>query len=323
ATIRAGLPNTVQALTVNKVCSSGLKAVLLAAGQVRLGLSEAIIAGGMENMSRAPYLLPALREGARLGHTEAKDSMIVDGLWDPYNDYHMGNAAELCAKECEISRQAQDEYAIESYRRACAAIDAGYFKQEIAVLKIQNKKQEIEFAVDEEPGRGDPTKIPQLRPVFQKDGSVTAANASSINDGAAAILVCSEEFVKRHSLCPLAELLDQGWNSREPERFTQAPIGAVEQLLKRNGLNVDQIDRFEINEAFACVALACKSKLGINQEKLNVNGGAVALGHPIGASGARILTTLLYTLHREKLQTGVAAICNGGGEATAALISRC
>lgn len=322
AALRAGLPNNVQAMTINKVCSSGLKAVMLAVSAIRLGHGHAILAGGMENMSRAPYLLPTMRAGARLGHTEAVDSMIRDALWDVYNDMHMGNCAELCASEYKISRERQDAYAIRSYELANKAIAAGYFTDEICALTLKRRKEEIEFLVDEEPGRGKPEKMPNLRPVFQKDGTVTAANASSINDGAAAMLVCSEEYMKLHKLTPLAKVISQGWFAQAPERFTTAPVGAVKEALSKASLDVGDIDLFEINEAFSVVALACAEGLGVPEEKLNVSGGSVALGHPVGASGARILTTLLYALKRTEGRYGVAGICNGGGEATALVVER-
>lgn len=320
--IKSGLPNRVQAMTINKVCSSGLKAVMLAANYVQLGQFDCVMAGGMENMSLAPYYLPRLRSGARLGHTVAEDSIIRDGLWDVYNNFHMGNAAELCARTFKLTREAQDSYALESYKRANHAIETGYFKEEIAPVKIKVGKDEKEFLVDEEPSKVRPEKIPQLKPAFDKDGTVTAANASKINDGAAAMLVCSEEFLKRERLTPLARVVAQGWNAQEPEWFTTAPIGAVEHALKNAGVSIGNIDLFELNEAFSAVALACASKLDIDPQKLNVSGGAVALGHPIGASGARILTTLLYALKRLNKKLGVAAICNGGGEATALMVER-
>ncbi len=318
----AGLPKETQCSTINKVCSSGLYAVMLAARNVELGIAEAIIAGGMESMSNAPYLLPALRSGARLGHTEAFDSIVFDGLWDPYNNYHMGNAAELCAKDCNLSREAQDEFAIESYRRANEAIANGYFKDEIVPVTIQSRKGESIVDSDEEPGRGKVDKVSGLKPAFKKDGTVTAANASSINDGASGMLICSENFVKKHKLTPIAKLVAQGWYGQEPEWFTTAPIGATEQVLKTAGKKIADVDLFELNEAFSAVALACSAKLKIPADKLNINGGAVALGHPIGASGARILTTLLHALKRTGGNTGIAAICNGGGEATSVLVER-
>jgi len=322
ALIGAGVPLHVQATTINKVCSSGLKAVMLAAQSVALGDSEAVIAGGMESMTNAPYLLPALRGGARLGNTTAEDSIIKDGLWDPYGNFHMGNAAELCAREFSLSRKDQDDFAIESYARATRAIADGSFKDEIAPIEVSLGREKLLFQTDEEPGKAKPDKIPTLKPVFQKDGTVTAANASSINDGAAALLVCSEEYATKHNLTPLVRIVATAAFGQAPEWFTTAPVGAVEQLLQRTKKSISQIDLFEINEAFSAVALACSQKLQIDRSKLNIHGGAVALGHPIGASGARILTTLIYSLRRQKLTTGVAAICNGGGEATAMMVER-
>ena len=273
-------------------------------------------------MSQTPYYLPAMRSGARLGHAEAQDSIIRDGLWDVYNDYHMGNAAELCAKEKSLSREAQDEFAIESYARANNAAAKGWFADEIAPVTISGRKGDVVVDADEEPGRGKPEKIPQLRPAFQKDGTVTAANASSINDGAAAMLVCSEEFLNANNLTPLARVVNMGWHGQAPEWFTTAPVGAVEQVLAKADRSIGDIDLFEINEAFSAVALACQQGLDVPADKLNIHGGAVALGHPIGASGARILTTLLYALARTGGKTGIAAICNGGGEATSLLVER-
>ena len=322
AALGAGLPNSVQALSVNKVCSSGLKAVMIAGHEVALGVSNGVIAGGMESMSQAPYLMPSLRTGARLGHTQAVDSIVKDGLWDVYNDFHMGNAAELCARTFKLTREMQDQFAVESYTRAMDAIAAGHFRSEIVPVTVKDGKSEKVVDADEEPGRGKLDKFSSLRPAFDKDGTVTAANASSINDGAAAMLVCSEEFSRRNNLTPMARIVDYGWNAREPEWFTTAPIGAVQMVLNRAKKSVGDIDLFEINEAFSAVALACRSGLEIDPGKLNVCGGAVALGHPIGASGARILTTLLHSLQRTKGRFGVAAICNGGGEATALLVER-
>jgi acetyl-CoA C-acetyltransferase len=317
AALKAGLPDSVQALTVNKVCSSGLKAVMLAADAVALGQADCVIAGGMESMSQAPYLLPAMRSGARLGNTEAVDSIVKDGLWDVYNDYHMGNAAELCAATYKLSRQDQDSFAAESYRRALKAIESGWFTEEITAIKVGAGKTETLFAIDEEPAKVNFEKLPSLRPVFLKDGTVTAANASSINDGAAAMIVCSEKYLKEKGLVPLARIASQGWHAQKPEWFTTAPVDAVKNALTRAGWSINQLDLLELNEAFSAVALACASDLKIDSAKVNPAGGAVALGHPIGASGARILTTLLYGLKRLKLKRGIAAICNGGGEATA------
>ena len=290
---------------------------MLAADAVALGQAECIIAGGMESMSQAPYLLPAMRSGARLGHSDAIDSIVKDGLWDVYNDYHMGNAAELCAATYKLSRQDQDNFAAESYRRALKAIEDGWFAEEITAIKVGAGKTETVFSVDEEPGKVNFDKLPSLRPVFIKDGTVTAANASSINDGAAAMIVCSEKYLKEKGLIPLARIVAQGWNAQKPEWFTTAPVGAVQSVLARAGWKIDQLDLMELNEAFSAVALACAGDLKIDLAKVNPAGGAVALGHPIGASGARILTTLLYGLKRLNLKRGVAAICNGGGEATA------
>lgn len=323
ALLAAGLPQVVQAMAVNKVCSSGLKSIMLAANSVELGQAQAIIAGGMESMSSAPYYLSAMRNGARLGNSEAQDSIIRDGLWDVYNDQHMGNCAELCAREYKISREVQDEFALQSYERANAAIQSGKFKDEIAPVTIKNRKGEVIVSVDEEPGRVKVDRLPTLKPVFDREGTVTAANASSINDGAAAVLVCSESYLKQHGLQPFAKIIAQGWHGQEPERFTTAPVTAVQNAVKYAEKSIQDIDLFEINEAFSVVALACQSSLEIPSEKLNVCGGAVALGHPIGASGARILVTLLHSLRRDGLKTGCASLCNGGGEATAVIVEAC
>lgn len=323
AALAAGLPNSVHAATVNKVCSSGLYAVMLAARAIAAGEISSAIAGGMESMSNAPYAMPKLRSGARLGHVEALDLIVKDGLWDVYNNFHMGSAAELCAKKFEISREMQDEFARKSYTRALESQKAGYFSSEIVPLKIKLGKEEIVFSDDEEPGRGKLDKFASLKPAFDKDGTVTAANASSINDGAAAMLVCSESYMKEHNLKPMARIVGSAEFSQAPEWFTTAPVGAVQNLLKRTGKKTSEIDLFEINEAFSCVAVACSRELDIPEEKVNIAGGAVAIGHPIGASGARILTTLLHNLKRTGGKTGVAGICNGGGEATALMVEMC
>ena len=320
AALGAGLPNSVQAMTINKVCSSGLKAVMLAHTQVQTGLADCILAGGMESMSNAPYVVPSLRSGARLGHVQAEDVILVDGLWDVYNDFHMGNAAELCADKCDVSREQQDAFAVESYRRANAAIAEGIFAEEISPITVKRGREKVSFDIDEEPGRAKPEKIPNLRPVFKKDGTVTAANASSINDGAAAMLVASEEACKKHNLKPLARIVSQGWHGREPEWFSLAPVEALRCAVRRAGKGIPDIDLFEINEAFSTVSLACMKELEVDSSVVNVNGGAVALGHPIGASGARILGTLIYSLSRLEKQYGAVGICNGGGEATAMVI---
>lgn len=320
AVIKGGLSPATQAMTINKVCSSGLKAVMLAAQQIELGVGEAIIAGGMENMSQAPYYMSSLRNGARLGHTTAEDSIVKDGLWDVYNNYHMGSAAELCAREFHLSREAQDTFAIQSYKRAQDAIAKGIFRDEIVGVKIRKGKDEVLFDADEEPGKANLEKIPSLKPVFEKDGTVTAANASSINDGAALTLVCTEAYAKKHNLKPLAEIVSLGWHAQAPEWFTTAPVGAIQTAVNNAGVKLSDIDLFEVNEAFSAVALACKQGLEIPEDKLNIYGGAVALGHPIGASGARILTTLIHGLIRNKKKMGAVGICNGGGEATAMVV---
>lgn len=328
AAIGAGLPKTVQAMTINKVCSSGLKAVMLAANIVESGASEAIVAGGMESMSQAPYLSSSIRNGARLGNTSLEDSILKDGLLDPYGTNpevkgtHMGNCAELCARENKISRETQDSYAIQSYKRALEAQEKGYFKDEIVPVRIKSHKGESIVDKDEEPTKVNFEKLTSLKPAFEKEGTITAANASKINDGACVMLVCSEEFVKKHGLSPIGKVLSQGWHGQAPEWFTTAPIGAMENALQKAKLDTSQIDLFEINEAFSVVALACANALSIDQAKLNITGGAVALGHPIGASGARILTTLLRNLKRVGGKKGAVGICNGGGEATAMVVER-
>jgi acetyl-CoA C-acetyltransferase len=320
-TIHSGIPQSAHSLTINKVCSSGLAAIMLAADQIKLGNANVIIAGGMESMSNAPYLLPQMRSGARYGNQTAEDSIIKDALWDVYHEYLMGHAAELCAKEKNITRQDQDNFAIQSYTRAVEASKAGYFKSEIIPIKVKKGKEEIVFDTDEEPFKASLEKIPSLKPAFLKDGTVTAANASSLNDGACFVLVCSEAFAQKQGLTILAHIENYGVHSQAPEWFTTAPIGAIEKVLKGAGKNTSQIDLFEINEAFSCVGLACQAGLQIPTEKLNISGGAVALGHPVGSSGARILTTLIHNLHRLNKKSGAVGICNGGGEATSMLVS--
>ncbi len=320
AAIFAGLPASVGCMTINKVCGSGLKAVMLASQAVALGDAEIIVAGGMESMSNVPYYLPKARFGYRMGDGEVVDGMVRDGLWDVYNDYHMGNAAELCSRECHIPRQAQDEFAVLSYQRALRAQEAGWFKDEILPLTIKSRKGETVVETDEEPGNVKFEKIGSLRPAFEKDGTVTAANASKLNDGAAAVTVMSRESAERMGIKPLARIISYSTASKAPEWFTTAPADAIDKLLKKNNLSKDDIDLYEINEAFAVVSLAVNQILGLDVNKINVAGGAVALGHPIGASGARILTTLLYNLKRTDGKTGVASLCIGGGEAVALLV---
>lgn len=320
--IKSGIPNTTQAMTINKVCSSGLKAVQLAVMQIQAGHSELVIAGGMENMSKAPYLSHSMRNGARLGHTQIEDAILADGLLDAFDKKHMGLCAELCAKEKNYSREAQDEFAQNSYKKAQNAIEAGYFKDQIVSLEVQQGKKTTTVSVDEEPARVDFEKLRTLRPVFDPSGSVTAANASTINDGAAFMIVCTESVAKKENLKPVAKVLSLGWGAREPAWFTVAPVDAVQHALQSAKLSIGDIDLFEINEAFSVVALACRDELKIPEEKLNITGGAVAIGHPIGASGARILTTLIHNLVRLNKKYGAVGICNGGGEATAMVVEK-
>lgn len=323
AALKAGLPNSTPCTTVSKVCGSGLQAVVLGARAIAVGAASVVVAGGMESMSRVPYYLTQARTGYRMGHDRLIDGMIHDGLWDPYNDYHMGQAGELCAAEYGLSRRAQDEFASESYRRALAAQENGLFTQEIAPVSVpQRKGPPLSIEQDEEPGRGVPAKFPELRPAFQKDGTITAANASSVNDGAAALVLASGSAVERLGLKPLARLVGDAAAAQAPEWFTTAPAKAIDAVLQRSGLDRSQIDLFEINEAFSCVTLACTQLAKLDPERVNVNGGAVALGHPIGASGARILTTLLHALEQRSLRRGLATLCIGGGEAVAVVVER-
>ncbi len=321
AALKAGIARKTPCLTINKVCGSGLKAVMLAAQSIRCGDAEVVIAGGMENMSQAPYLLPTARNGMRMGHQQAVDSMVHDGLWDPYNNYHMGNAAELCATERQHSREDQDAFAIESYRRALAAIDAGAFKAEIVPVAVpQRRGDPIIVDTDEEPGKGRPDKIPSLRPAFVKTGTITAANASSINDGAAALVLASAEYAAANNLPVIAKLSAYTQHAQDPEWFTTAPAYAMKKLFDKVNLTPEDIDLYEVNEAFSVVSLACNQIAELPADRVNVNGGAVALGHPIGASGARILVTLLHTMKAREAKRGVASLCIGGGEAVAVLV---
>lgn len=319
AALFAGLPQSVRCTTVNRVCGSGLKTVMLGSQMIQTGDAEVVVAGGMENMSRVPYLLDRAREGYRLGPGKLIDALVNDGLWDVYNDQHMGNCAELCSREKKISREEQDRYAKQSYQRALNSIETGLFKNEIVPVTVSGK-QTVVVDKDEEPGRGRLDKFGELKPAFDKAGTVTAANASSLNDGAAALVLCSLKTAQAKGLKPIARILAQASHAQAPEWFTTAPIAAVEKLLKRAKLSVADIDLFEINEAFSVVSLACAQGLGIAESKVNIRGGAVALGHPIGASGARIVATLVHALRAEKKRLGVAAICIGGGEASAILV---
>ncbi|HXG39083.1 MAG TPA: thiolase family protein [Bacteroidota bacterium] len=320
AALFAGLPESVECMTINKVCGSGLKAVMLAAQAIQLNDADVIVAGGMESMSNTPYLLEKVREGLRMGNAEIVDSMIKDGLWDVYNNFHMGNAAEICARECAVPREAQDEFSLLSYQRAQAAWKEGKFTAEVVPVTIKTKQGETRVEQDEEPFKAKFEKIPQLKPAFQKDGTVTAANASKINDGAAAVIVMSAEKAKSMGIKPIARIVASASAAKKPEWFTTAPADVISKVLTKAGLKQDQIDLFEINEAFAVVALAVNKLLGLDVAKVNVNGGAVALGHPIGASGARILVTLLHALKQRNQQRGLAAICIGGGEAAGMIV---
>ena len=320
AALGAGLPDSVPCLTINKVCGSGLKSVMLADQAIRCGDAEIVVAGGQESMTNAPYLLPKGRTGYRYGNGQVIDSMAFDGLTDAYALAPMGNFAEQCATECSIDRSMQDEYAIMSYTRAIEAQKSGAFADEITPVMIEDKKGNITIAEDEEPGKVKFDKIPSLKPVFTKDGTVTAANASSIDDGAAAIIVASEQAVQKHQLKPIAKIIAQASFAQKPQDFNTAPISAIQSVLNKAGMSIDDIDLFEVNEAFAVTALAAKGTLGIPVEKMNVHGGAIALGHPIGASGARVLTTLLHALKRHGKKYGLATLCIGGGEASAVIV---
>ena len=320
AAIFAGLPNKTECMTINKMCGSGLKAVMLAQQAILAGDSEIIIAGGQESMSNAPYILDNARSGYRLGNGELIDSMIRDGLWDVYNNIHMGSCAESCAKDFNFSREQLDEFAINSYKKAIEAQKSGKFKDEIIDVKIKTRKDEITVSEDEEPKKVNFDKVPNLKPVFSKDGVVTAANASSINDGASALLVMSEEKAKQLNLKPLVEIVAQSSAAKAPIEFTTAPADAINKVIKKSGLSLKDIDLFEINEAFAVVSLAVNKLLGLNGDNINVNGGAVALGHPIGASGARILTTLIHEMKKRNSKYGLASLCIGGGEASALIV---
>ena len=321
AALGAGLDKSVQCMTINKVCGSGLKAVMLAAQAIMVGDADVVVAGGMENMSQVPYYLDKARFGYKMGNAALIDGMIKDGLWDVYNDFHMGDAAELCADECNISREAQDAFARQSYTRALEAQKNGLFKEEIVPVEIpQRKGDPVLFSDDEEPGKVRFEKIPALRPAFKKDGTVTAANASSINDGAAALVVMAKEKADALNIKPMVKIVAQASAAKEPQYFTTAPADAINKALKKAGLTTNDIDLFEINEAFAVVSLINNRLLDLPEEKVNVHGGAVALGHPIGASGARILTTLLYAMRQKKAKKGLASLCIGGGEASTLIV---
>jgi acetyl-CoA C-acetyltransferase len=323
AAIAAGIPPAVGAVTINKVCGSGLKAVVFGANAIAAGEHDVVVAGGMESMSNAPYLLPKAREGYRLGNGQVIDSLIHDGLWDAYGNVHMGDCAELCAKEKGISRADQDAFAVESYKRALRAQAEGKFKAEIVPVEIAQKKGPPKIVdLDEEPGRGDIEKLPGLRPAFQKDGTVTAGNASSINDGAAALVLAAADVAAARSWKPVARIVGSAGHAQAPEWFTTAPAGAIERLLRKIDWKKEDVDLWEINEAFAVVSVVNNRMLGLDPARVNVWGGAVALGHPIGASGARLLVTLLSALRDAGKRRGVASLCIGGGEGIALAVER-
>jgi acetyl-CoA C-acetyltransferase len=323
AAIYGGIPNTVLATTVSKVCGSGLQAVVLGAKSVALGDADVVVAGGMESMSNVPYYLDKARSGYRMGDGKIVDGMIFDGLWDPYGDVHMGTCGDKCAAEYGVTREQQDEFARESFRRAVAAQKEGLFDAEIEPVAVPQKKGEaVVVRIDEGPGKGDPSKFASLKPAFGKEGTITAANASSINDGASALVLASEKAVKEHNLQPLARIVGYGAAAQAPEWFTTAPAKAIDTTLARLGIKKDQIDLYEINEAFAVVTMVCGKLCGLEPQRVNVRGGAVALGHPIGASGARILTTLLYAMKDRNARRGLATLCIGGGEAVAVVVER-
>lgn len=315
----AGIPDGVPCTTVNKVCGSGMKTVMMAAQAIQCGDADIIVAGGMESMTNAPYALPTARSGMRMGNQTALDLMIHDGLWDPYSNQHMGSCGDLCATENKFSREELDEFSAESYRRAQGATDK--LADEISPIEIpQRKGDPITVSQDEEPGRGRIEKLPELRPAFAREGVTTAGNASSINDGAAAMVLASAEAVEKHGLKPIGKVVSYGQYAQAPEWFTTAPATAVKNLLDKNGLKVEDVDLYEINEAFAVVAMYAARELGIPHDKLNVNGGAVSIGHPIGATGTRLILTALHELRRRGQSKAIASPCIGGGEATAILI---
>ncbi|MBU6374822.1 MAG: thiolase family protein [Bdellovibrionales bacterium] len=323
ASIFSGLPKSVPALTINKVCGSGMKAIMLGVQSIQLGESEVVVAGGMESMSRVPYILPSARTGARMGHQQMVDTMIHDGLWDPYKNQHMGNCGELCAREWKFTREQQDAFAIQSYQRAQEAEKTGKFKFEIAPVTVSGKGGDVVVDRDEGPSKVQFDKIATLKPAFDKSGTVTAANASSLNDGAAVVVLMSERKAKELGVKPLARVVSSGAFAQDPEWFTTAPAEAMRRALKKAGWASSQVDLFEVNEAFAVVSMAARQELEIPNERLNVWGGAISLGHPIGASGARIVVTLISALRDRGAKRGIAGICIGGGEATALCVELC
>ncbi len=322
AALGAGLKESTVCLTINKVCGSGLKAVMLGANSIQLGESKIVVAGGQENMSLAPHLLENSRNGFRMGNATVADSMVKDGLWDPYNNWHMGSAAELCVKEKLFTREDQDAFAKNSYIKAIDAQTKGYFKNEITPVEIQDRKGTVLFSVDEEPGKANFEKMTSLKPAFDKAGTITAANASKLNDGAAALVLMSESEAKKRGIKGLAKIISSGSFAQDPKWFTTAPVGAIKAALNKANLKVSDIDFWEINEAFSVVTQVAIRELEIPADRVNPHGGAVAIGHPIGASGARILTTLVHELQTHNKRYGLATLCIGGGEAFAMIIER-
>ena len=321
AAIKAGLPKSVQATTVNKVCGSGMQTVIMGAEALAAGTIDVVVAGGMESMTNAPYLLKKHRSGARIGHDTAYDHMFLDGLEDAYEEGRaMGTFAQSTANDYQMSREEMDDYAIESLRRANAAIDSGAFADEIVPVSFTTRAGETVVDTDEQPGRGKPDKIPTLKPAFAKDGTITAATSSSISDGAAAVVLARESVAAAKGVEPVARIVAMAAHAQEPAQFTVAPIGAIQKVLDKAGWSVDEVDLWEVNEAFACVAMFAMRDIGIPHDRININGGGTALGHPIGASGTRILVTLLNALRRQGKKRGVASLCIGGGEATAVAV---
>ncbi|MFA3792443.1 acetyl-CoA C-acyltransferase [Aliiglaciecola sp. SL4] len=320
ATLKAGLPLSTGALTINKVCGSGMKAVMLANDLVTSGSAQVVIAGGMESMSNAPYILPKARAGYRMGHGQVLDHMMLDGLENAYDGKAMGCFAQDTADAESITREQMDEFALSSLTKASKAIESGAFKNEITPVTVKTRKGDIVVDTDEGPGNAMPDKIPKLRPAFKKDGTVTAANSSSISDGAAALMIMTESKAQELGLAPLAKIVGHATHSIKPEDFTVAPVGAMEKLFAKTGWTKEDVDLFEINEAFAMVTMLAINKLGLDSNKVNINGGACALGHPIGASGARVIVTLLHALQNKGMKKGIASLCIGGGEATAVAV---
>jgi acetyl-CoA C-acetyltransferase len=321
AALYGGLPNSIPCMTINKVCGSGMKAVMLATQSIRLNESRIVVAGGMESMSNAPYFMDKARTGFRMGHGNILDAMIFDGLWDPYNNVHMGNCGDLCARECNYTRAQVDAYAAESYRRALAAQKEGRFNTEIIPVAVpQRKGDPLLVNQDEEPTKGNPEKLSSLRPAFSKDGVTTAGNASSVDDGAAALVLSSRAEAQKRRLKPLGRVVSYATHAQDPQWFTTAPVFAIQKLLAMSQIRVEDVTLFEVNEAFSVVAMVAADKVGIPLDKLNVNGGAVSLGHPIGMTGARLIITALHELRRRGGKYAVASLCIGGGEATAILL---